>query len=52
MLKERDVRRLRLADLQQADYFLTGSQWRSQNYEYMHEIYNIIVNGVKIIVGI
>jgi hypothetical protein len=48
MLKEQDVRRLELADLQQADYFLTGSQWRPQNYWYRNEIYTITVNGVKI----
>jgi hypothetical protein len=48
MLKEHDFSRLEIADLQQADYFLTGSQWRPQNYKYMNEVYNVTVGGVKI----
>jgi hypothetical protein len=48
LLKEEDVRRLKLTDVQHADYFLTAYESHPQDYQYTNEIYKIVVNNTKI----
>jgi hypothetical protein len=47
-LKKQDIRRLKLADIQQADYFLTNYRWHPQPYQLANEVYSISVDNLKI----
>lgn len=45
---EKDSGRLYLADLSQADYFLTSYRWHPQPYAFADEVYNVTVDNMKI----
>jgi hypothetical protein len=47
-LKEQDIRRLKLADIHQADYFLTNYRWHPQPYQLANEVYTVSVDNLKI----
>ena len=46
---KKDLERLQLADLNQADYFLTGYRWHPQPYGFTNEVYNVTVDNMKIL---
>lgn len=45
---EKDLGRLHLADLAEADYFLTSYRWHPQPYGFANEVYNVTVDNMKI----
>lgn len=45
---KKDLRRLHLADLAEADYFLTNYRWHPQPYGFAKEVYNVTVDNMKI----
>jgi TM2 domain-containing membrane protein YozV len=47
-LEKQDIRRLKLADIHQADYFLTNYRWHPQPYKLANEVYSISVDNQKI----
>jgi hypothetical protein len=47
-LEKQDIRRLNLADIHQADYFLTNYRWHPQPYQLANEVYSISVDNQKI----
>ena len=47
-LEKQDIRRLRGADIHQADYFLTNYRWHPQPYKLTNEVYSISVDNQKI----
>ncbi len=48
-LDKKDIRRLRHADIHQADYFITNYRWHPQSYPLNNEVFAITVDKVKII---
>jgi hypothetical protein len=48
-LEKQDIRRLRRADIHQADYFLTNYRWHPQPYPLVNEVYTISVDNLKIL---
>jgi len=48
-LEKKDAGRVYLADLKQADYFLTNYRWHPQPYAYAHEVYSVTVDNIKIL---
>jgi hypothetical protein len=47
-LEKQDISRLRRANIQQADYFLTNYRWHPQPYQLTNEVYLISVDNIKI----
>lgn len=47
-LEKSDLKRLRLANVSNADYFLTNYRWHPQAYELNNEVFTIIVDDQKI----
>ena len=47
-LEKGDIKRLRYANMQQADYFLTNYRWHPQPYKLTNEVYSISVDNQKI----
>jgi len=47
-LDKQDIGRLRLADIHQADYFLTNYRWHPQPYQSANEVYSVSVDNLKI----
>jgi hypothetical protein len=47
-LDKRDIRRLKLANIHQADYFLTNYRWDPQPYQLANEVYTVSVDNFKI----
>lgn len=48
-LEKQDMGRLRLADIHQADYFLTNYRWHPEPYPLAHEVYSISAGDSKIL---
>lgn len=48
LLERQDIRRLRPADIHQADYFLTNYRWHPHPYKSADEVYSISVDNQKI----
>jgi hypothetical protein len=48
-LEKQDKARLRLASIQQADYFITNYRWHPQSYGSVNEVYTVSVNEIKIL---
>ena len=44
-----DLKRLRHANIQQADYFLTNYRWHPEPYQFPNEVYSISVDNQKIL---
>ena len=47
-LEKQDIGRLKLADIHQADYFLTNYRWHPQPYILTNEVYSISIDNQKI----
>jgi hypothetical protein len=47
-LEKSDVKRLRLVNINEADYFLTNYRWHPQEYDFNNEVFTIIVDNQKI----
>jgi hypothetical protein len=47
-LDKQDIGRLRLADIRQADYFLTNYRWHPQPYQLANEVYSVSVDNLTI----
>jgi hypothetical protein len=47
-LEKKDRGRMRLAKINQADYFLTTYRWHPHPYEFRNEVYSIVVDKKKI----
>ena len=47
-LDKQDIRRLRLANIHEADYFLTNYRWHPQPYPLDNEVYSVSVDNLKI----
>jgi hypothetical protein len=47
-LDKKDIKRLKLANIGQADYFLTNYRWHPQPYPFPDEVYSIEVDTIKI----
>jgi hypothetical protein len=47
-LEKQDIRRLRHADISQANYFLTNYRWHPQPYPLANEVYTVSVDNLKI----
>jgi len=48
-LERRDLERLRLTSVSQADYFITNYRWHPEPYPINHEVYSIKVDNLKIL---
>jgi hypothetical protein len=48
-LEKQDITRLRHADINQADYFLTNYRWHPQPYPLANEVYTVSVDNIKIL---
>jgi hypothetical protein len=47
-LEKGDIKRLRHADINQANYFLTNYRWHPQPYQLANEVYSISIDNQKI----
>lgn len=47
-LERRDINRLRLSSIYQADYFLTNYRWHPEKYNINNEVFTIVVDNQKI----
>jgi hypothetical protein len=48
-LEKEDIGRLKLTDIQNADYFITNYRWHPQPYPPANEIYSVSVDNLKIL---
>jgi hypothetical protein len=48
-LDKRDIKRLRHANIDQANYFLTNYRWHPQPYPFTNEVFSITVDNQKIL---